>query len=178
MLKELRCLRLKNLSTSGQSQIYEFDYLSGRVFVISHEDSCKLISHPELVGLDVQKSLYHATADFLLYLQNNGFLNKINIVNILRGGLNFPLENACVSLDSSIPDVSFVSSERMSSGKVSYLQMKYKKVIPSLGSSVLVGDIIASGSTLINTIDYLADCYEKSGLYPKNIVVFTINKIK
>ena len=178
MLKELGNLRLNNLFSFGQSQIYEFDSLGLKVFVVSNEDSCRLISCPELVGLDVQKSLYHATVDFLSYLQNSGSLSKINIVNILRGGLNFPLENACASLDSTIPDVSFVTSERMSIGEVVSLQMKYKKVIPSPHSSVLIGDIIASGSTLTNTIDYLSECYDAYGICPKNIVVFTIGTYK
>lgn len=174
MLKELGMLQFDNMSLLGYSQIYAFNNLGSRVFVVSNKDSCNLITHPELIGLDVRNYLYQATVDSLKYLQTNYSLENINIVNILRGGLNFPLEEACATLNSSVPSISFISSERICDDKNAFLQMKYKKVIPSAKSSILIGDIIASGGTLANIIDFLSECFDECGLSPKNIIVFTI----
>lgn len=174
MHKELRGLKAISKHYVGSTEIYYLEIADSMVYIVSQKESRNLITHPELMGLDVHNSLLPATADFLSFFQKQDRLGNINILNILRGGLNFPIEQSCALLQAAQPTVSFVTSERMTIGENISLQMKYQKLIPITDATIIVGDIIASGSTLRNVIVYMADYYDDCGKMPRNIIVFTI----
>lgn len=174
MHKELSYLQFRGKFSKGQTTFFDYEYANSRIFILSSKASRNLITYPELIGIDVQNSLFQATADFLSFSKDNNILGNINIFNILRGGLNFPLEKACATLKSVVPTVSFVSSERITIKDEISLKINYKKLIPVSNASIIIGDIIASGNTLRYAVEYMLEYYSSCSVTPKNIIVFTI----
>jgi hypothetical protein len=144
-------------------------------YIVSHSSTRELLCNPEVIGYDIPQKLLLPIKDVLLYLNKMISLDNINIVNILRGGLNFPIEEACFNNGVTINEISFLTSERIFlDNKVSRIESKYQKIANVPNSTIIIGDIIASGETFYNTIKYLVEKY----VYNKNriskIVVFTI----
>ena len=50
---------------------------------------------PEIVGFPCYTALLDEMVDAFHYLRSNGLGEEIDILTILRGGLNYPLEEAC-----------------------------------------------------------------------------------
>lgn len=144
-------------------------------FIVSHSSTRELLCNPEVVGYNIPQKLLLPIKDSLLYLNKIIFLNNINIVNILRGGLNFPIEEACCDIGIDINEISFLTSERIFlDNKVSRIESKYQKIANVPNSTIIIGDIIASGETFYNTIKYLVEKYVYNNNKICKIVVFTI----
>ena len=102
-------------------------------------------------------------------------ITSANILSILRGALNYPLEESCYKEHIRVHDISFMSSERVfENGEMRGLEIKYCKLATVPNSTLLIGDIIASGETLVNCLRYVIDYYRKQGAKLRNIVLFTI----
>lgn len=69
---------------------YENEY-----YVISEAESRKLLNTPEIVGYEVYNCLVSSTSQMLYYLKEQKKVTTANILSILRGALNYPLEEAC-----------------------------------------------------------------------------------
>lgn len=154
--------------------------LGGREFlneyyIVSEAETRKLMNHPEVVGYEVYDSLVSATSQMMYFLKKNGKISKVNILSILRGALNYPLEESCYREHIRVHDISFMSSERVfSEGQMTGLEIKYCKLAVVPDSSLLIGDIIASGETLVNCLKYVIDYYKERGAKLRNIIFFTI----
>ncbi len=73
-------------------------------------------------------------------------------------------------------DISFMSSERVfGENDEMSLDIKYRKLtmVPN-STPVMIGDIIASGETLVQCLRYVTDYYRRQGAQLRNIVLFTI----
>lgn len=145
-------------------------------YIVSEAESRKLMNHPEVVGYEVYKSLLQATSEMLYHLKENRRITTANILSILRGALNFPLEEACYNEHIRVHDMSFMSCERVfdENGVVSGLAVKYNKLTMVPNSTLMIGDIIASGDTLIRCLQHVIDYYKAHGVKLRNIVFFTI----
>ena len=76
-------------------------------------------------------------------------------------------------------DISFLSSERVfHEDEIAGLEIKYSKLTMVPGSTLLIGDIIATGETLIHCLRYVTDFYREHGAKLRNIIVFTIGGTK
>lgn len=157
----------------GQSALYSLN--NEQTYVISHPDSRKLLCEPEIVGYQIPELLLSPIAQALLYFLHKGTVENVNIVNILRGGLNFPIEAACAENGIKVKGVSFLTSERVFLEKrVTRIESKYRKILSFDNATIIIGDIIASGDTLSNTVRYIEENYVLAEKEPKNIIVFTI----
>ena len=87
---------------------YENEY-----YVISEAESRKLLNTPEIVGYEVYNCLVSSTSQMLYYLKEQKKVTTANILSILRGALNYPLEEACYREHIRVHDISFLSSERV-----------------------------------------------------------------
>lgn len=145
-------------------------------YIVSEAETRKLMNHPEVVGYEVYTSLVQATSQMLYYLKTNHRITSANILAILRGALNFPLEEACYREHIRVHDISFLSGERVitEDGKISEIQVKYNKLTMVPNSTLMIGDIIASGDTLIKCLQYVIDYYKEQGAKLRNIIFFTI----
>ena len=153
---------------------YENEY-----YVISEAESRKLLNTPEIVGYEVYNCLVSSTSQMLYYLKEQKKVTTANILSILRGALNYPLEEACYREHIRVHDISFLSSERVfEEEEIAGLEIKYSKLTMVPDSTLMIGDIIASGETLIHCLRYVTDFYRDHGARLRNIIIFTIGGTK
>ena len=148
-------------------------------YIVSEAETRKLMNKPEVVGYEVYASLINATSQMLYFLKEQRKITCANILSILRGALNYPLEESCYKEHIRVHDISFLSSERVFiDGEMKGLEIKYNKLTMVPDSTLMIGDIIASGETLVNCLRYVTDFYRSHGAKLRNIVVFTIGGTK
>ena len=101
----------------------------------------------------------------------NEKITSANILSILRGALNYPLEESCYKEHIRVHDISFMSSERVfGENDEMSLDIKYCKLTMVPNSTLMIGDIIASGETLVQCLRYVTDYYRRQGAQLRNIV--------
>lgn len=150
------------------------DYLN-EYYVVSEAETRKLLNKPEVISYDVYRSMLNATGQMMYYFKQQNKVTSANILCILRGALNFPLEESCYQEHIRVHDISFLSCERvMKEAEVVGLSVKYEKLALVAGSTLLIGDIIASGDTLALCMKYVMEFYQKHGKKLRNIIIFTI----
>ena len=153
---------------------YENEY-----YVTSEAETRKLLNTPEIVGYEVYNCLIPSTSQMLYYLKEQKKVTTANILSILRGALNYPLEESCYREHIRVHDISFLSSERVFvEEEIAGLEIKYSKLTMVPDSTLLIGDIIASGETLIHCLRYVTDFYRSHGAKLRNIIIFTIGGTK
>ena len=145
-------------------------------YIVSEAETRKLMNHPEVVGYEVYASLVTATSQMMYYLKEQKKITSANILSILRGALNYPLEESCRYKEHiRVHDISFMSSERVfGENNEMSLDIKYCKLTMVPNSTLMIGDIIASGETLVQCLRYVTDYYRRQGAQLRNIVLFTI----
>ena len=144
-------------------------------YIISDPATSRLMNSPEVVGFEVYQSLLPSTARMMRYLKEQGRITSANILSILRGALNYPMEESCYREGIRIHDISFLSSERVfHNDELAGLEIKYSKLAMVPDSTLVIGDIIASGETLEHCLDYVTSYYRKHGAKLRNIIFFTI----
>ena len=120
-------------------------------YIVSEAETRKLMNHPEVVGYEVYASLVTATSQMMYYLKEKKKITSANILSILRGALNYPLEESCYKEHIRVHDISFMSSERVfENGEMRGLEIKYCKLATVPNSTLLIGDIIASGESMLD----------------------------
>ena len=135
------------------------DYLN-EYYVVSEAETRKLLNTPEIVGYEVYNCLIPSTSQMLYYLKEQKKVTTANILSILRGALNYPLEESCYREHIRVHDISFLSSERVfQEEEIAGLEIKYSKLTMVPDSTLMIGDIIASGETLIHCLRYVTDFY-------------------
>lgn len=161
------CYRLE-----GENYVNEY-------YVTSEAETRKLLNTPEIVGYEVYNCLIPSTSQMLYYLKEQKKVTTANILSILRGALNYPLEESCYREHIRVHDISFLSSERVFvEEEIAGLEIKYSKLTMVPDSTLLIGDIIASGETLIHCLRYVMDFYRSHGAKLRNIIIFTIGGTK
>ena len=161
------CYRLE-----GENYVNEY-------YVTSEAETRKLLNTPEIVGYEVYNCLIPSTSQMLYYLKEQKKVTTANILSILRGALNYPLEESCYREHIRVHDISFLSSERVFvEEEIAGLEIKYSKLTMVPDSTLLIGDIIASGETLIHCLRYVTDFYRSHGAKLRNIIIFTVGGTK
>lgn len=161
----------------GETNIYRLrsGQLKNRYFILSGEGTRHLMASPEVVGYDSYLAMLEPTADALQYLFPQGIAGSVDILTILRGGLNYPLEEACHRCGLRVCDIHFVSCERIIENNIiTGLDIKYEKLRVKKDCTLLIGDIIATGDTLTLCLDQIADRFRRKGGSIRRIVMFTI----
>lgn len=150
--------------------------LKNKYYIVSEAETRKLMNHPEVVGYEVYRSLIPATSQMLYHLKEQKLISNANILSILRGALNYPLEESCYNEHIRVHDISFMSSERVfgEDGAITGLDVKYCKLAVVPDSTLMIGDIIASGDTLVKCLWYVIDYYRKHNAKLRNVIFFTI----
>ena len=168
---------LRQLGLFEDTNIYKLvsTQLSNRYFVLSGPGTRELLSSPEVVGFPCYTALLRETVAALRFLLSTGLGGDFDILTILRGGLNYPLEEACAQAGIRVRDMHFVSCERIIENRViTGLEIKYEKLRPTPGRTLAIGDIIASGATLERCLDYVVGEFKRRGGGIRRMVFFTI----
>ena len=125
--------RLRTIGPYRDTQIYELQgpEFSNRYYILSYPDSRALMGYPEVVSFASRHSLLMPTEDAFRFLQEWGMEGSLEILTILRGGLNYPLDEACWKAGIKVSDNHFLSCERIIEEHViKGLEIKYEKIRP------------------------------------------------
>ena len=82
-------------------------------YIVSEAETRKLLNNPEIVGYETYYCLIPSTSQMLYYFKEQKKVTTANILSILRGALNYPLEESCYREHIRVHDISFLSSERV-----------------------------------------------------------------
>ena len=142
-----------------------------RYFVLSEVGTRHLMAFPEVVGYDAYLAMLPATVAALQYLHPQ----DVDILTILRGGLNYPVEEACHRCGIRVRDIHFVSCERIIRDHViTGLEIKYEKLRVKAASTLVIGDIIATGDTRRLCLAQVVERFRLRGGSLRKIIFFTV----
>lgn len=172
---------MQQIASLQQTKIYKlgFPRLKNRFFILTGPGSRELLARPEVVGFPCYSALLEETVAALRYLLSTGLGGDLDILTILRGGLNYPLEEACDQAAIRVRDMHFLSCERIIKDHViTGLDIRYEKLRPTRDRVLAIGDIIASGATLRKCLDYALKEFKRLGGSLRRMVFFTIGGTK
>ncbi|MBR0222923.1 MAG: phosphoribosyltransferase [Bacteroidales bacterium] len=177
MITSLDGTSLHPAGLTGSTNLYgmSIPQLSNRYYLLSGPGSRQLLAFPEIVGFPCYTALVEETVAALHHLRNNGLGGDLDIFTILRGGLNYPLEEAAHRCGIRVRDMHFVSCERVIRNHIIQgLEIKYEKIRPSRGRVLAVGDILATGDTFRYCFEHLMQRFLLGGGSIRRILFFTI----
>jgi len=149
---------------------------ANKYYIISNEGTRHLLASPEVIGYDSYLAMTGATGDMLGWLKQKEMVgSNADIMTILRGGLNYPLEECCYRNGIHVDNMDFVSCERViRNNQITGLDIRYTKLTAPQEITLMIGDIIASGETLARCIRYIIAEFKRLGGSIKSMVFFTI----
>ncbi len=165
------------LLKTGHQSVYKLkqEGLLNEYLIVSGDGTRRLMASPEVVGFGSYQSMVPATRQGMQYLVDNGLDADVNILTILRGGLNYPIEECAFRAGLRVTNMDFLSCERIIEDDVIRgLDVRYQKVRTCKDCVMIVGDIIASGATLRMCMEHVIDWFRDHGGSFKRIVFFTI----
>jgi len=172
---------LQLLGLQNSTSIYQLrsDGLTNQYYVVSGDGTRHLMASPEVVGYESYLAMKPATTAVLQYFSEHGLACDVDILTILRGGLNYPLEECCYKAGIRVPNMNFISCERhIEDGIITGLDIKYEKLHIAKDITLMIGDIIASGDTLRLCLSQVIDRFRRRGGSLKKIIFFTIGGTK
>ena len=172
---------LQLLGLQNSASIYQLRSvgLQNQYYIVSGEGTRHLMASPEVVGYESYLAMMPATTAFLKYFREQGLIGEADILTILRGGLNYPLEECCYKAGVRVPNMHFISCERkIENGVITGLDIKYEKLHVASDITLMIGDIIASGDTLRLCLSQVVDRFRRRGGSLKRIIFFTIGGTK
>ena len=97
MSYSLQDASLQKIASLQETNIYKLGSprFKNRYFVITGPGTRELLARPEVVGFPCCSALLEETVAALRCLLSTGLDGNFDILTILRGGLNYPLEEAC-----------------------------------------------------------------------------------
>ena len=166
---------LHNVGLLQDTNVYELRsrQFSNRYFILSNTGTRRLMAFPEVIGFDSYLSMLPPTVAALHHLVPQG--GEVDILTILRGGLNYPIEEACFRNGIRVSDIHFVSCERIIEDHIiTGLEIKYEKLRVTQNRTLVIGDIIATGDTLRLCLDQIVDRFRRREGSIRKIIFFTI----
>ena len=177
MIMSLDGASLRPIDLPGSTSLYELSVpqLRNRYYLLSGPGSRAMEAFPKVVGFHCYTALLDEMVDSLSYLRTNGLTEDLDIFTILRGGLNYPLEEAAARCGMRVREINFVSCERVIEDHViKGLEIKYDKIRPSRNCVLGIGDILATGDTFRYCFNHLLDKFRQAGGSIRRVVFFTI----
>ena len=172
-----RVASLQKVGLYEDTSIYELHcpQFQNRYLILSGEGTRRLMASPEVIGFDSYLSMLPETVAALRHSFSKGQGGDVDILTILRGGLNYPLEEACHRVGIRVRNMNFLSCERIIEDHViTGLEIKYDKLSITRGCTLLIGDIIATGDTLRLCLDQVTDRFRRKGGSIRKIIFFTV----
>ena len=103
------------LMKTGHQSVYKLrqEGLLNEYLIVSGDGTRRLMASPEVVGFGSYQSMVPATMKGMQYLAESGLSKNVNILTILRGGLNYPIEECAFRAGFRVTNMDFLSCERM-----------------------------------------------------------------
>ena len=111
--------KLAMVSRSEGVTLYRLEAprLLNKYFVTSYEGSRRLLMQPEEVGYQTYLDTMPPTVEALKYFKRHGLSDSVDILTILRGGLNYSVEESCFKAGIQVDNINFLSCERIIKNK-------------------------------------------------------------
>ena len=177
MSSSLDAASLVQRGSFADTSVYELcsSQFSNHYFLLSSPGSRDLLARPEVVGYDAYLALVPPTVAALRFLLEEGMNGEIDIMTILRGGLNYPLEEACHSTRIRVRNMHFLSCERIIRDNIIQgLDIKYGKIGVARDIVLAIGDIFATGDTFRLCMEHVVEKFRSEGGSIRKILFFTI----
>ncbi len=175
---------LNKLISNPQISIYELSDIPCKgikKYIFSTQETRQIINDPLLVGIDYTNKLRIGIEYFLsryIKISKETLEEKhVNVMHFLRGGLNFYLRDAIAnSFNFNTHNVSFLSSQRSvdEHGRWFIKEDSYEKITIQKGSTVFLGDVVATGVTLDHGLNSLTRIIKNQKGSIKKLIFFTI----
>ncbi|NCC53547.1 MAG: phosphoribosyltransferase [Spartobacteria bacterium] len=154
-----------------------------RRIMVSTPETRAICNDPFVVGVRYTRMLQKACSSVLQGLSTNGFFasseEETIVFTILRGGLNFGLREALAdAFGWNTHGMSFISAQRARASHDAeawhIVESDYKKVYVPRYSTAVLGDVVATGTSLQHALEALVDAVENQGAQLRHILFFTI----
>ena len=168
---------LRPILIPGKTSLYQLHipHLHNHYYLLSGKGSRALEAFPEIVGFPCYTALLEEMVDTFTYLRSRGLGQDIDLFTILRGGLNYPLEEAASRCGMRVREINFVSCERViENHEIKGLEIKYDKIRPSRNCVLAIGDILATGDTFRYCFSHMLQQFQEAGGSIRRIIFFTI----
>ena len=169
------CLHSRGSFTD--TSIYELrsGQFNNRYFILTSPLSRHLLASPEVVGYDSYLALVRPTVAAIRFLRDHGLGDELDIMTILRGGLNYPLEEACHNAGIRVRNMHFLSCERIIKDNVIQgLDIKYEKIGIAKDIVLTIGDIFATGDTFRLCMEHVVRKFASCGGSIRRLLFFTV----
>lgn len=154
-------------------------------YVVSTRHTRDLMNYPEVINCDFTDLMSNGITNALKginFFERLSCINSrsVNVFHILRGGLNFQVRDALKkAFGYKWHSSSYMSSQRiLQEGKFEISENYYRKFILPDNATIYTADIVASGASLNNGIDYLVKFLETKKYSIRNMVFITIGCIE
>lgn len=174
------------IAKSPSGSVYELEqHLPGltRRFILTTPETRAICNNPQVLGIDYTRKLQKGCEYALRNLVDAAGLNlnekEIVVYNILRGGLNFGLRDSLAdAFGWNSHSSSFISAQRRrckdNPDEWEIVEGDYHKLYLKPVSSIVFGDVVATGTSLEHGMEILLDEVKRAGVSIRNIVFFTI----
>jgi len=148
-------------------------------FVASTPETRRICNDPRCLGLDYTRGLSKACAAVLKSMGSELQLveRETAVVNILRGGLNYGLREALgAAYGWNVHATCFLSAQRAQDGEGDgwhITETAYRKLRFPKSASLVIGDVVATGTSLAYALDELIATAQKADTSVRRIVFFT-----
>jgi hypoxanthine-guanine phosphoribosyltransferase len=152
-------------------------------YILSTSETRAICNDPLVMGYDYTEKLEKACATFFRLTQKLSSMelqeNRSVVFNILRGGLNFGLRGALAkALSWNSHNSCFVTAQRarITEGSEQWhiTEDDYKKITFPQKAQIIIGDVVATGTSLKHALDIMIKEAVKQGTELSSILFFTI----
>lgn len=150
-------------------------------YVFSTPETRRVCNEPEMVGLEFPRCMREATAKVLQQPPLGDWLGDerdkdVSVMHFLRGGLNFQLREALgEAYGFNKHYCAYMTSQRHKQNENWVIEQdQYRKIRYLPDSTIMIGDVIATGSTMENGLEVLLNHARENDRPFKNLIVFTI----
>jgi len=177
---------LTEVKRENGSAVYQIDdsiETTVNRYVLSTPETRAICNDPLVMGYEYTEKLEAACATFFrLTAQTTSIAlqeNRSMVFNILRGGLNFGLRGALAkAFGWNTHSSSFVTAQRARVTEDSELwhitEDEYKKIAFPQKAQIIIGDVVATGTSLRHGLDIMVKEAVKQGIELGSILFFTI----
>ncbi|MBN2799735.1 MAG: hypothetical protein JXX28_11365 [Deltaproteobacteria bacterium] len=176
-------LWLEAVSRSPEVSWYKLGGLDSPVqsWVVSTPQTISVCNDPLVLGVEYSDLMRRGMASALSSAPFGPLLRgaepgQVCIMNFLRGSLNFGLREALWrATGSNVHPTCFMSSQRTrKEGKWEVREDMYRKINIPAGAVMLVGDVVATGTTVENGLQVIREVLKEQGTSLRGLVFFTI----
>jgi len=171
-------------NVDGNAALYEIFPNSGiETLIASTPYTRKILREPETRSVEFQELLSKGLHGIIksLFLsertQVGPFLrsNPVDVLYILRGGLNFDLHRNLHDVTKTLPEVSFLSSQRIINAQgFSIQEASYQKWSIQDDAILCIGDISATATTILHALSHVMRRYNQQHKKPRWLLFVTI----